>query len=141
MDSNGSAFAVPLCPDQPTAPSHMEQRDAPPCGPDHENMQLQTRSRAQSAINSQGTRRSGRDTSNDARTSCSKRELPTTMARVTTACSLCPTNAPSTALSHRSSCLYADCAQMGRQKRTSSRCGQPSAAMSSRCRSSRGWPP
>ena len=75
MDSNGSAFSVPLCPDQPTAPSHMEQRDAPPCGPDHENMQLQTRSRAQSAIYSQATRRSGRDTSNDARTSCSKREL------------------------------------------------------------------
>ena len=58
-----------------TTPTHKHHRKAPPRGQSHPNMQLQARSRAPSPIYSQDTRRSGRDTCNDARTSRSKRDL------------------------------------------------------------------
>ena len=53
--------------------THMQL--SPPRGQSHPNMQLQARSRAPSPIYSQDTKRSGRDTCNDARTSRSKRDL------------------------------------------------------------------
>ena len=47
---------------------------APPHGQSRHGMQLQARSHARSAIYSQDTRRSERDTCNGARTSCTQRE-------------------------------------------------------------------
>ena len=55
--------------------THMQLSPPAPRGQSHPNMQLQARSRAPSPIYSQDTRRSGRDTCTDARTSRSKRDL------------------------------------------------------------------
>ena len=62
---------------QTAYPPHrrIDQWNAPPRGPGQHNMQLQARFRARSALYSQDTRRSGRDTHNDARTCCTERDL------------------------------------------------------------------
>lgn len=60
---------------RPYTPTHMDHRNALLRGPSHLSMQLQVRSRVRSAICSQDTRRSGRDTAIRACTSCSRRAL------------------------------------------------------------------
>ena len=78
MDPDGGQFPVAVCPGQPAVQSPHGALVAPPHGPSRHGMQLQARSYSRSAIYSQGMRRSGRDTCNGARTSCTQRGGATT---------------------------------------------------------------
>ena len=129
---------------RPYTPTHMDHRNALLRGPSHLSMQLQVRSRVRSAICSQDTRRSGRDTAIRACTSCSRRALAPRQWREQHQHAHCDhhiAHAPLAALSHCSPYPHAWLAQIVCLKRAPGRCGRPSAAASPRCRSSPGWTP
>ena len=135
-------FAVAVCPGPVRRAVPHGAKVAPPHGQSRHGMQLQARSHARSAIYSQDTRRSERDTCNGARTSCTQREPAPRHWREQHQHAHCAQQTwPMAALSYCSPCLHADLAQNVRQKRAPSCCGRPSAVASPHCRSSRGWTP